>query len=77
MLTVGDKIEGYVISSLDEETMTVLANNPNPKCPEPYVVWDMDYDRSGVNNGSYFTELYAARRKYDSRIAAKKEYGRG
>ncbi len=58
MLKVGSVVENYEIKYI--ENMTVLAHNPNPNCPTPYVVWDLDFNGKGVHNGRYFDNKWEA-----------------
>ena len=70
MLTIGSTIKNYRIEKI--MSGTVFAVNSNPQCPQPYVVWKLDIDADGVNNGRYFSYRNMALSKFYSVIAGKR-----
>ena len=69
MLTIGSTIKNYRIEKMRKGT--VFAVNSDPDCPEPCVVWDLDFDKCGVNNGRYSVDRDTALSKFYSVVAAK------
>ena len=70
MLTIGSTVNNYRIEKI--MSSTVFAVNSNPECPQPYVVWDLDNDTDGVNNGRYFSYRNPALSKFYGVIADKR-----
>ena len=70
MFTIGSTVNNYRIEMI--MSSTVFAVNSIPECPQPYVVWDLDHDTDGVNNGRYFTYRNMALSKFYSVIAEKR-----
>ena len=69
MLKVGSEVNGYIIEAIANRT--VLASSSSEACPEKYVVWDLDYDGEGVNNGRYFTTIDEAVTKYNKLVSQR------
>ena len=69
MLTIGSTVNGYRIEMMLGRT--VFAVNSHVECPEPYAVWDLDYDGCGVNNGRYYGDRFRALAQFYTIVADK------
>lgn len=71
-------VQGYAIIQRIQvgEVMISLGHHPNPKVPEPFVVWK-SYEHDGFssfNNGSYFVDRQNAMVHFYKRVAEAWEY---
>lgn len=63
---IGSEVEGYVITAMTETSC--MAERKYKKSAEDYVVWNIDRDKCGVNNGRYFDEKEDAVMNFASRL---------
>ena len=70
MLNIGSTVRNYKI--LHIENRTVLAHNSASGCPQPYVVWDLDFNAKGVHNGRYYKDKWEAAARFCA-VASSRE----
>ena len=65
-LRVGDRIKHYKITAMSVNSILAFSVS---KCEvNPFVVWYLDYDRTGVHSGEYFSSHEEACKIFADRV---------